>query len=286
MDESLSVYSGPADQAERAGPAEDTVVEETSAPFVGRWQRLVSTTNWEKGRIISEWRGRLVEAGAPVSAYCDEAWSRRVGNVTPQHVGRLRRVHERFHSVHAQYPGLFWSHFQAALDWHDAEMWLEGAVQSGWSVARMRAERWQAIGSPPDQVPREEEIVHAELDEDCDPADDSAAAAIGESVREVHGLGPESGGEGQASALDAADSGVPWDPPGDIGATPDEAAGVRPFESLPSLPADLADATEAFKLAILHHKLSGWKEVAVGDVLAALDSLRQLALAPGAGTGD
>ena len=24
--------------------------------FVGQWNRLVSTTNWEKGRIICEWQ--------------------------------------------------------------------------------------------------------------------------------------------------------------------------------------------------------------------------------------
>ena len=24
--------------------------------FVGQWQRLVSTTNWDKGRIICQWR--------------------------------------------------------------------------------------------------------------------------------------------------------------------------------------------------------------------------------------
>ncbi len=30
-----------------------TVAEQTSQEFLGRWQRLVSTTNWEKGRIIT-----------------------------------------------------------------------------------------------------------------------------------------------------------------------------------------------------------------------------------------
>ena len=33
----------------------DKVVEDSS-PFVGRWNELVSTTNWEKGRLIGEWR--------------------------------------------------------------------------------------------------------------------------------------------------------------------------------------------------------------------------------------
>ena len=73
----------------------------------------------------------------------DEAWSREVGGVSPQHVGRLRRTYERFGAVHKQYPGLYWSHFQAALDWPDAEMYLEGAVQNDWSVSQMRNQRWE-----------------------------------------------------------------------------------------------------------------------------------------------
>ena len=36
-----------------------TVVVEAAAEYVGRWNRLVSTTNWEKGRIVSEWREAL-----------------------------------------------------------------------------------------------------------------------------------------------------------------------------------------------------------------------------------
>ena len=55
---------------------------------------------------------------------------------------------------------------------------------------------------------------------------------------------------------------------------------MRPFASLAELPADLADAFESFKLAILRHKLAGWSEVAREDVLGALDSLKGLALAP------
>src|SRR5215213_4486999 len=44
---------------------------EASSPFVGRWSRLVSTTNWEKGRIIDEWRRSLVDDGLPVAEYSD-----------------------------------------------------------------------------------------------------------------------------------------------------------------------------------------------------------------------
>jgi hypothetical protein len=55
---------------------------------------------------------------------------------------------------------------------------------------------------------------------------------------------------------------------------------VRPFEDLPALPSDLNEAFEAFKLAILAHKIDGWRDVSCEDVLATLDALRQLAVAP------
>src|SRR6478609_9198348 len=90
--------------------------EETSQVFLGQWQTLVSTTNWEKGRIIHEWRQSLTAAGASPQECSDETWSQRVGNVSSQHVGRLRRVYERFSAGREEYPGLYWSHFQVALD--------------------------------------------------------------------------------------------------------------------------------------------------------------------------
>jgi hypothetical protein len=46
------------------------------------------------------------------------------------------------------------------------------------------------------------------------------------------------------------------------------------------LPGDLNEAFELMKLAIIAHKLTGWQEIARDDVLAVLESLRQLAMAP------
>ena len=60
----------------------------------------------------------------------------------------------------------------------------------------------------------------------------------------------------------------------------DEPLPFRPFENLPVLPADLRDAFDGFKLAIIHHRISNWQEVRLADVLATLEALRQLALAP------
>lgn len=125
--------------------SEATFVDPNSESFVGRWQSLVSQTNWEKGKIISEWRQAKIDEGATSSQYSDEAWASMVGFVTCQHVGRLRRVYDRFGETWSTYAGLYWSHFWAALDWDDAELWLEGASQSQWSISQMRKTRAQAM---------------------------------------------------------------------------------------------------------------------------------------------
>lgn len=251
-------------------------VEETFSKFLHFWDLLVSTTNWEKGKIIHEWRESLRSLGAPVAVYSDDAWSRRAGNVSPQHVGRLRRVHERFGEVHGDYPSLYWSHFQAALDWNDAEMWLEGAVQNDWSVAKMREQRWQAQGAPEKEKPRAEDVIVAEFDEDVSDTDD------GKSNRDHEG---EYGDAGSGGAEDWSPDGEVGDPEDHLDVSDSSSAfdagddfGSAPFDELPPLPGDLAEAMEAFKLAIIHHKLDGWKEITCGQVLQVLEGLRQVAL--------
>ena len=257
-------------ETEKDRDTTNRVAEETSQEYLGRWNRLVSTTNWEKGRIISEWRLSLVAAAMPIPAYSDEAWSRRVGNVSPQHVGRLRRVYEQFGDVHQQYAGLYWSHFQVALDWHDAEMWLEGAVQNAWSVAQMRRQRWEATGAAAGEEPRNEEVVSADMDEDA-PPEELVGDHISDSIREVRDAEPEERSDQSAG-----------DPPFDAELQDAIAPAplVRPFEKLPPLPDDLREAFEAFKLAILAQKVNGWHDISRDALLAVLDGLRQLALAP------
>ncbi len=252
---------------------------EASTEYVGRWNRLISTTNWEKGRIICQWREAMRETGAPAAAATDEAWSQQVGGVTPQHVGRLRRVYERFGDVHQQYAGLYWSHFQAAIDWPDAEMYLEGAVQSGWSVAAMRRQRWEAAGGEPEQEPHDADVVASEWDEDIAVADDdSPPASLSESFGEVRDADEYFGDDSEHTPRNTDANGA-W--ASENAATEDIAEPpLRPFESLPPLPADLNEAMELMKLAILNHKVSGWREIARDDVLAMLESLRGLALAP------
>jgi hypothetical protein len=253
-------------------------VLETSSPFVGRWNRLVSTTNWEKGRIISEWRQALVESDSPFASSTDEAWSQQVGGVTPQHVGRLRRVFERFGETHEQYAGLFWSHFYAALDWPDGEMWLQGAVDSDWSVSQMRDKRWEAHGAPSELKPSESDIIASEIAEETPSYDaDGDPTALTGTVSEVHDTNddePRDNEFGADAPFDSADSESASE------AYAESPAAVRPFENLPTLPDDLKEAFELFKLAILSHKISGWSEISVEQVLGVLESLKRLALAP------
>jgi hypothetical protein len=253
-------------------------VEDSSIEYVGRWNRLVSTTNWEKGRIIAEWRQALSDAEASGTACSDEAWSQHVGGVTPQHVGRLRRVWERFGDSYPQYSGLYWSHFQVAVEWADAEMWLEGAVQSGWSVARMCDQRWEALGLPPDSQPQTADVVASETDEDHVAIGHAASATVADSADEVHDYSDASADDDEDAIPFDADETGPDDAMDSVG--PTAAEPTRPFAALPAMPSDLNEAFELFKLAILNHKVSGWREIARDDVLGVLDALRQLATAP------
>lgn len=261
----------------------DPALEETSQPYVGRWNRLVSTTNWEKGRIISQWRDALQDAQAPPAQSSDEAWSRLVGGVTGQHAGRLRRVYQRFGQVYMKYGGLYWSHFQAALDWSDAEMWLEGAVQSLWSVSQMRNKRWETLeGASAETAPREEDTVSGELDEDFEPAQnrEPLSRTLTGTLEEVSGPptpeGPDFGDEDERRGSSADGSTATGEFPAD--SAPVEY--VQPFANLAELPDDLAEAFESYKLAILRHKAEKWERISRDDVLGSLDALKQLALAP------
>ncbi|MEM8864017.1 MAG: hypothetical protein AAGF31_00535 [Planctomycetota bacterium] len=252
---------------------------EASTPFIGQWRKLVSTTNWEKGRIICEWRSSLESAGAAAGEYSDEAWSQLVGGVTGQHVGRLRRVYQRFGEVYSEYDGLYWTHFQAACEWDDAEMWLEGALQNGWSVSQVRAKRWETVGDGKPE-PTEESAAAGELVEDFIEGDEAPVRETsGATSAAASGTSEEPGETDSPSAAERREA--PADEPAEVDSSLQaDSDAVRPFANLPDLPDDLADAFEQFKLVILNHKLAGWAEVSRDDVLAALESLKQLAMAP------
>ena len=248
-------------------------LDERSQPFLGKWSKLISTTNWDKGAIIVEWQDEMAKSELPKRCYSDEAWSQLVGGATPQHIGRLRRTFKRFGHVYGEYEGLFWSHFYAALDWDDAEMWLEGSLQNRWSVSQMRNKRWETMGSPPDEQPKVEQIVVSEVEEESHALAEPGKAAMDdrEYIEGPRAEDPDFGDEpstGSSSTGDATDVIDPSAPP---------AEKIRPFESFKDLPSDIQSATNAFKVAIIKHKADGWNEISIEDLRGLLDALKALA---------
>ena len=249
---------------------DDEAAVAVAGPFVQSWNQLISTTNWEKGRIIALWRAALIENDAPAVAHSDAAWVRRVGGVTAPHVGRLRRVYERFADTYQTYDGLFWTHFLAALDWDDASMWLEGAVRENWSISKMRDARWRAMGAVDSNRPTASKIVDVDLDEDVAmPAGEDRRGGEDEDGgrRDFDGDGPGASGPqyddpdfGDADELVSLAGSEQDNSPSGVVAD-EQSKVVQPFRDLPELPDDLSDAIETLKLSILRHKSDGWRDV-------------------------
>jgi hypothetical protein len=256
---------------------------EKSETFIGQWNRLISTTNWEKGSIIYQWRETLKKSKVNVSQYSDEAWSQLVGGVTPQHVGRLRRTAERFGHVYQEYEGIYWSHFYAALEWDDAEMWLEGAVQNQWSVSAMRRQRWEVLGRVPELEPVDSDIVSSEVKEENQSLELSEGKRkndrdyIEGPVYEGPDFGeqdPMRSTDDHESRSDSRNSQSINDQYEDV--EPVSKPNVRPFESFVDLPEDVEEATNAFKVAIIRHRAAEWEEISQSDMFALLDALKLL----------
>ncbi len=248
--------------------------EPRGSQFVGQWNGLISTTNWEKGRIICDWREALMAEGAAVTEYSDEAWAQLVGGVTSQHIGRLRRVSQRFGEVLDQYEGLYWSHFQAAMDWDDAEMWLEGSLQNDWSVSQMRGRRWETLGTPPEQQQAETQATAMQLDEDfsaaeADPQDTTDSETTAASTQTIQAVDADSNSKEGEEEKEEAEAGA------QVSANKRQRLDV----SVEELPNDLADAFEQFKLAIIAHRRENWQDTTPEAVIECLDALRVLTLA-------
>ncbi len=258
--------------------SESAPQNETVERFVGQWNRLVSTTNWEKGRIICQWREALIADGAAVTEYSDEAWAQLVGNVTSQHVGRLRRVFQRFGELTDQYEGLYWSHFQAAHDWDDAEMWLEGAIQNQWSVSQMRGKRWETLGTPP-----EAQRAEVEQGEFLDESETPVPSSAGDDNTKVGTVASSTTSVKSLSSTDetSTDSSPKSAEPHESSPAKEKSNRKRLNVDVESLPDDLADAFESFKLAIIAHRHDGWSETTPETVVECLNALRELALAEG-----
>lgn len=252
-----------------------------SEPFIGRWTELVSTTNWEKGKIVSQWRTEIVERNSGIENRTDEAWSLLVGDVSPQHVGRLRRVYSRFGDTHTEYKGLYWSHFLAAIDWDDAEMWLEGALREKWSIKQMQAQRFETITSTRtgsgdvthETISREEAATEKEKKErepkQYDDEYDSAEASTGPPHE-----GPDFGEEPAKPRTTEPFVGGEF---ADVAGSGSEDLG--PPLTWQNVPPDLAESLEAVKLSIIKHKLSQWSDVSLEAVLTNLEILVRIAKA-------
>ena len=269
------------------------LVDQLSKPLIGKWNALVSQTNWEKGTLILNWRNELIAAGLPNTVYSDEAWARHVGNVTAQHVGRLRRVAERFGEKNQDFPELYWSHFYAALEWDDAELWLEGAVQNDWSIAQMRVQRWEAIGASGEHKPQEEDIIVAEFDEEAF----SRQLAQGHLPPDrIEGRTVEIGVVNAVEGFDASSVGIPnaatetpkkKEQPKKDKARSQESENDAPstgdilmlLKGISDFPADFAEPLELLKVAILNHKLAGWKAISAEQIRQSLDALKMLVVA-------
>ncbi len=270
------------DVVDELTPQQQEHFDQCSRSYVGQWNKLISTTNWDKGKIIQEWRTSLDGSELPESSFTDERWSQTVGGVTPQHVGRLRRTYVRFGHVASQYEGLYWSHFYVALDWDDAELWLEGAVQNGWSVSQMRGQRWETMGKVPEDKPEITDIVVTEAEEEAEALTLSGRVAANQrEVAEgpIH-EGPDFGDaddpsrsrSGRSGDLDSSSATA-------MAEMTETAAKVRPFESFTNLPDDLSDASSMFKVAIIRHKADQWEEISSDEVIGLLDALKQLVVA-------
>ncbi|MCY3005631.1 MAG: hypothetical protein NTV29_06600 [Planctomycetota bacterium] len=272
-----------------------------SKPFVGRWNKLSSETNWEKGRILLDWRNALIAANAPPSQYSDEAWANRVGMVTCQHVGRLRRVFERFGETHGEYPKLFWSHFWAALDWDDSELWLEGASQSRWSISQMCRMRAESMQLPADQTPQSvmandtQRIESANDDgfldstssarhSDEDSKESTNASRNSSFESSPSGEGPDFGdeeskqGDSKQEGRDSLGFESRTDSQHELGDSNlqvlEHPSARNPFEGLGTLPLDVTEAVDPLKLCILRYRANEWHGFSKQQMLALIDAMK------------
>ncbi len=251
-----------------------------SVVFIGQWQNLISTTNWEKGQIIVQWRNELQSQHLSTSHYSDETWSRIVGGVSPQHVGRLRRTYERFGAVFTEYSGVYWSHFYAALEWDDAEMWLEGSLQNKWSVSQMRLQRWEAMGGDPNAKPKASEIVDSEVEEELQSiaVSENLDATKKKEYTDEYVPGPRDEAPDFGDEPKGKSGSKDGDDDDRVELTSEaRSPAMRLFAEFNDLPSDIDAATESFKLCIIRHKADSWADFPREKMLALLDALKQLA---------
>ena len=265
---------GPVEDAGEMPTAENPLIETASSEYLGRWNRLVSTTNWEKGRIVAEWREALIEAARRGGRLQRRGLEPAGGQRHAPAYGPLATGLPAVCSDAGSVPGLYWSHFQAALDWDDAEMWLEGAVQNRWSISQMQGERSRTLGA---LVEESVEAAAVEVDED-------AAGAVGRSAAPASSASTAEGDETADAArllarVFAAGDSVPFDGGRFLQRRrADRRSGrsricppCRPIFATPSTASSWRSSTIGFPTG----RKSAWR-----TFWPRLEALRQLALAP------
>ena len=246
---------------------DDQAVIALSEQYRQRWNQLVSTTNWEKGNIICQWRAALQAEGLTPHHFSDEAWSRQIGNVTPQHTGRLRKVSVRFGALWQEYPGLYWSHFFAALDWEDPELWLEGAIQNHWSVFQMQTARLKARETLIPSPAQADDILLTELDENLVLGVDPPSRSAILSFENLH-LSDSSKTAGIVQIFSEDQKSK---------SSTDHASTV-PFRHLvageENWPKDLQKAFQHLERILLKYQASAWRDVKLRSVLLKLNQIK------------
>ncbi len=230
-------------------------ISEDSTRYIENWQQLVSQTNWEKGKIICQWRESVCKLHPEIESVSDRAWSQLIGNVSSEHVGRLRRTFQRFGETHTNYDNLSWTHFMVATAWDDAEMWLEGAVQNGWTIDSMRRTRWESMGARDTEIPRAEDVIVEEISVDGDQA---VARGDGEVIEGPILEGPDWGESDQSSTSDHQ-------------ADEDVIQGI-----LDSAPEELVEAYQALTTAIESCREENWKGLSRRQAFKLINSLKNL----------
>ena len=157
-------------------------------------------------------------------------------------------------------------------------MWLEGAIQNEWSVSKMRNSRWETMGKRPEDRPLVEQIVITEPDEESQLV---AAATKDDKLDGEYNDGPRHDGPDFGDEPKGGSKAGGKDDDDDLVSAVSESTGVKvkPFEAYDDLPADIQSAANAFKIAIIKHKVDEWSEISLDDLHGLLDALKKLATA-------
>lgn len=116
--------------------AEVRQAEETEQQLVDAGKAIVSRDEgckWELGRVASRWHQSYARGRT------DADYAKMVGT-SQQTVMTRRQVWERFQGSNSSL-NLSWTHYRTALDWDDADEWLERAAEKSWSVQEMQEQR-------------------------------------------------------------------------------------------------------------------------------------------------